>query len=92
MNWPIASGGAVCISRTSRARAPSSGSTACAPAMTTASASAKVAEFGDHPPAVPLPDALPHPLFPRSPRGGGGPADGFQWPDFFSASATSFGM
>ena len=24
--------------------------------------------------------------------GGGGPAAGFQWPDFFSASATSFGM
>ena len=24
--------------------------------------------------------------------GGGGPDAGFQWPDFFSASATSFGM
>ena len=24
--------------------------------------------------------------------GGGGPCSGFQWPDFFSASATSFGM
>ena len=46
----------------------------------------EVAEFGDHPPAP-----LTVIVF-QVAAGGGGPADGFQWPDFFNASATSFGM
>ena len=43
----------------------------------------EVAQFGDHDRGL---------MAFQVAAGGGGPDDGFQWPDFFSASATSFGM
>ncbi len=70
INWPIARAGAVCISRMSRACAPSIGSTACAPAITTASASAKWPSSG----IIRLPSSPA--WYPRSPPGAEVPRQG----------------
>ena len=88
MNCPIASAGAAAISRASRACAPQQRQHRLRAGERHGERQREMAEFGDH----------PHFLL-RSARcvfqvaaGGGGPGAGFQWPDFFSASATSFGM
>ena len=59
----------------------------------------EMAEFWDHPPVRPVGAAwliastgLNFDLSHHVAAGGGWPAAEFQWPDFFSAATTSFGM
>ena len=92
MRMPAATGAVAAISRASARCAPTRPRTDLGEGEGEGQGEREMAEFGDHDGAPSAAVPCPASACSRLAAGGAPPSFGFQWPVFFSASATSGGM